>query len=189
MTRRSGCAYGSGRSTTPRRRLNTPAADPVPSPSASIAAIVKLGARRRVRNAKRRSFSSVDMPESPVGALRGRRENTRREGESATRSTGRVASTNAFAAADVASHARESFLEVTKRHRRTEIARWRFAPAIRRSARRLRSFQERPRDRATVSIDAARDARSSRTPCAVTRDIAPWSATAIVLGVGEPGPQ
>ena len=31
--------------------LNTPAADPVPSPSASTAAMVKLGVRRKLRSA------------------------------------------------------------------------------------------------------------------------------------------
>src|SRR4051794_22611683 len=80
MTSRSGCAYGSGRSTTPRSRLNTPAADPVPNPSATIAAIVKLGDRRSVRNPNRRSFRNVVMLGSPESAPDALREGRSREG-------------------------------------------------------------------------------------------------------------
>jgi hypothetical protein len=65
-TSRSGSAKGRGRSTTPSRRLKIAVADPVPSPSATIAARVNPGARRRLRTAYCRSLKSPFM-----GALAG----------------------------------------------------------------------------------------------------------------------
>src|SRR6478672_9978680 len=61
VTSRLGSRYGSGRSTTPSRRLNTPAVEPMPSPRARTAVMAKLGLRTRLRRAKRTSLIRVSM--------------------------------------------------------------------------------------------------------------------------------
>ena len=61
MTSRCGSRYGRGRSTTPSSKLNTAVAEPMPKPNASTAAMVKLGLRRKLRNAYGMSRQRLSM--------------------------------------------------------------------------------------------------------------------------------